>query len=1148
MTQSIRQRNLFAAEDYRVVYDSFKQANFQAYDYDTIRGALVDYIQQQYPENYNDWIQSSEFVALIETLSFLAHSLAFRIDQTGRENFLSTAERRASVLRIADFLGYTPSRHQPARGQLKVTGIRTSQDVYDINGNSLKNTTVDFEDSYQNFLLIMNEVLGNVNKFGRPTDTTRIGNIKHDIYSTSIEAGHNIVFGVNGKVNGNRDNFEIHGLEIDSSSNTLLESAPDQNKSFDIVYKNDGQGIGSEDTGFFVGFKQGNLQFTDINATTAISNLVVDLSSTNVNNSDIWVQEINTAGEITDTWTKIDSGFGANTVFNNIRQDNRKLYTVKTMDQDNVNIQFGDGVFSDIPRGLIRIWYRTGVNQAYTLDPDDIGSVTFGYTYTANHETGSDTGNTYKVTFTCELQSPVTNAASQESVTSIKNNAGRVFATQDRMITASDYSVYPLTVSENVNKIKAVNRTYNGHSRFIKPQDPTGTYQNVDMLADDGYIYSEGITYRSNLALPSTLTAEQIYERFVADLIENPEIVNLFYTKYDVNEIDFSTTTGSYEWQQITSGYRGSTGYLTLNSEIQKAGENSLNDLVDAAPGSIVEFIETPYNAGTLGVVGQTLSIINAGSGYTSAPTVTVQGTGTGATATATVSGGQLAAITLTNGGTGYQNPVVITISGGGGTGAEVVATATTATRSWARIVDIINDGQGINDNNGNPTGLTSRGQGAIILNKSIPNTARVSQIFPAYSTAFTVEEKATIIDELENSNTFGLRYDTDTRTWIVIQAGDLPPENLNNPDNFSLINAGDNSNSNADQSWIVRVQYTVNAWRFISRRSRFVFGSNDRIRFFNQNGDRRFNVDTNKPDRDRIVVSKINTIPGGSVYPIGENLPFYTYRYYTGTDGYTDDRKVIVTLADIDNDNYPDNPLAFRTLVDADTITLGTVTEDGYSYVALSDTGTTTTGRQDLTFVWKRISTSDYRIDPSLSNIIDIFVLNQNYDAKYREWIADSRLASTKPLAPTSIELETQFADIASKKAISDSIVYRPAFYKVLFGELADIELQGKFKIVKVSGTTLTNNEIKSRALNAINQFFNIDNWDFGEVFYFTELSAYIHQQLPGIISSVVITPVQTTGVFGDLFQITPESNELFIPDIILQDIDIVDSLNSLR
>ena len=58
MAQSTRQRNLFAAEDFKVVYDSFKQANFKSYDYDTIRGAMVDYIQNNYPENYNDWIQS----------------------------------------------------------------------------------------------------------------------------------------------------------------------------------------------------------------------------------------------------------------------------------------------------------------------------------------------------------------------------------------------------------------------------------------------------------------------------------------------------------------------------------------------------------------------------------------------------------------------------------------------------------------------------------------------------------------------------------------------------------------------------------------------------------------------------------------------------------------------------------------------------------------------------------------------------------------------------------------------------------------------------------------------------------------------------------------------------------------------------------
>jgi hypothetical protein len=1142
MTQSIRQRNLFAAEDYTVVYDSFKQANFQAYDYDTIRGAMVDYIQQQYPENFNDWIQSSEFVALIETLAFLAHSLAFRIDQAGRENFLSTAERRSSVLRIADFLGYTPSRSQPARGQLKITGIRTTQDVFDINGNSLKNKNVDFEDTYQNYLLIMNQVLSATNKFGRPTETTKIGNIKHDIYSTNIVDGSNVVFNVSGDINGTSGEFEIHGVDINKTSNTLRETAPDPNSGFDIVYKNDGQGLGSDNTGFFVGMKQGNLQFTDVNASSAIANLIVDLSTINVNNNDIWVQEIDTNGAVQHTWTKVDSGFGANTVFNNIRQDNRKLYTVKTLDDDNVNIQFGDGVFSEIPSGIMRIWYRTGINQTYTLDTSDIGVVSFGFTYS------TVVGDTYKVTFTCELQEPITNASSQESVASIKNNAGRVFATQDRMITASDYAVYPLSVSENVRKIKSINRTYAGHSRFIKPRDPTSTYQSVDMLADDGYIYNESLTNRASLSLPSEFSTDQLYERFLADLIENPEIINLFYAKYAVKELAYDTVASSYEWQKVTSGYNGSTGYLTRNGTIQKSGHTAINDINTAKEGSIVEFIESPYSAGTLGGVGDTMSITNAGTGYSTSPTITIRGTGTGASATATISGGTVTAITLTNGGIGYQNPVLVVIEGGGGSGATVNAQAKNATRTWARIVSITNEGQGINDNNGNPTGLTSRGQGAIVLNKHIPNTARVSQIFPPYSTVFSTDEKNNILDELSNNNSFGLRYSATTGEWVVVNATDMPPTSQNNPQNFTLDRAGDKSNTNADNSWIIRVNYSASAWEFISRRTRIVFGSDVKIRFYNQNGKRRFNVETNKADRDQVLINKTNTSPNESSFPLGKELPFYTYRYFTESDGHTDDHKVILSIANPDNGNYPDNPLAYQTLVGNDQITLGTVIEDDYKYtVRTDDTGVDVNGRKQLTFIWRRISTSNFRIDPSLSNIIDVFVLNQNYDTKYREWIADNRQVTSQPSPPTESVLETQFASIESKKAISDSIVYRAAEYKVLFGELADVELQGRFKIVKVSGTTLTNNEIKSKVLVAINTFFEIDNWDFGETFYFTELAAFVHQQLPGIISSIIITPIESNSVFGDLFQITPESNELFIPDVTLQDIDIVDSLNAL-
>ncbi|HKS22733.1 MAG TPA: C25 family cysteine peptidase [Thermoanaerobaculia bacterium] len=67
------------------------------------------------------------------------------------------------------------------------------------------------------------------------------------------------------------------------------------------------------------------------------------------------------------------------------------------------------------------------------------------------------------------------------------------------------------------------------------------------------------------------------------------------------------------------------------------------------------------------------ITITNGGSGYTSAPTVTIGGTGAGATATATVANGAVVAVTITNPGTGYTGTPTVSF---GGPGAGAVATA----------------------------------------------------------------------------------------------------------------------------------------------------------------------------------------------------------------------------------------------------------------------------------------------------------------------------------------------------------------------------------------------------------------------------------------------------------------------------------------
>ena len=186
-------------------------------------------------------------------------------------------------------------------------------------------------------------------------------------------------------------------------------------------------------------------------------------------------------------------------------------------------------------------------------------------------------------------------------------------------------------------------------------------------------------------------------------------------------------------------------------------------------------------------------------------------------------------------------------------------------------------------------------------------------------------------------------------------------------------------------------------------------------------------------------------------------------------------------------------------------------------------------------------------RIDPSASNIVDTYILTRSFDTQFRQWL-DGAL-STKPLPPSSDALFQNFGvKLNEVKSISDEIIYHPVKYKVLFGDKASSDLQAQFKLVKNPDKVLNDNDVKSRVISAINEFFSLENWDFGERFYFSELSAYVMNQLAPDLTTFVIVPQDDTQTFGSLYEIKSESDEIFISGAQVTDIDIIDAITASR
>jgi len=222
--------------------------------------------------------------------------------------------------------------------------------------------------------------------------------------------------------------------------------------------------------------------------TQSTTNYVQNINVNDVNDTDVWLYGLDDFGQIQNTWTQVPDIVGNNTIYNSLSKNVRNIYNVVTKNNDAIDLVFGDGNFSNIPAGSFRVYHRVSDNAKYAIQPNDMQGIQFNIPYVDIN------GGAQILTVTASLKQSVYNAAATESNASIQEKAPQTYYSQNRMITAEDYNVVPLSASQEIVKIKYCKQNSIRHSRAKDIVDPTGAYSNVSVYADDGIIYREEIS------------------------------------------------------------------------------------------------------------------------------------------------------------------------------------------------------------------------------------------------------------------------------------------------------------------------------------------------------------------------------------------------------------------------------------------------------------------------------------------------------------------------------------------------------------------------------------------------------------------------------------------------------------------------------
>lgn len=102
--------------------EKINNLNYTNQDFWSLKNRLVDFINERFgedgntlPNTFNDLVEGSVAIMLIENWAFLADTLSFKIDQTVNELFIDTVTEPENAFRISKLVGFKPTPPIPSR-------------------------------------------------------------------------------------------------------------------------------------------------------------------------------------------------------------------------------------------------------------------------------------------------------------------------------------------------------------------------------------------------------------------------------------------------------------------------------------------------------------------------------------------------------------------------------------------------------------------------------------------------------------------------------------------------------------------------------------------------------------------------------------------------------------------------------------------------------------------------------------------------------------------------------------------------------------------------------------------------------------------------------------------------------------------------